>query len=129
MDLTARTCALCGKTVGGAEPAHAVRDKVICEECRGLVLATGPLPVLAYAGGAGRRRHWVWAAVAACLFVLALLASLVFTARRAAVERARAEQIRAMVAEQLSIAEAVAAKARADADAERARPAETRPGE
>src|SRR5687767_14419622 len=57
MDLTARTCALCGKAVGGAEPAHAVRDKVVCEECRRLVVATEPLPVLPYAGGAGRGRR------------------------------------------------------------------------
>ena len=131
MNLTAPTCALCGKTVGGAEPAHAVRDKVVCEECRSLVAATGPRPVLTYAGGAGRRRRRVWPAVAAGVFVAAVLALVAFTAQRAAVERARAEQMRALAAEQRARAEVVSAlaKAKADADAARARRAETRPAE
>jgi hypothetical protein len=127
MELTAPTCALCGKTVGGDEPAHAVRDKVICEECRRLVLATGPRPVLAYAGGGGRRRRWVWPAVAAGVFVAGVLVSLVFTAQHAA-ERARAEQMRALLAEQRARAAVMSALAKAE-DAARARPAETRPAE
>src|SRR5688500_18949760 len=127
MDLTAPTCALCGKTVGGAEPAHAVGDKVVCEECRRLVLAAGPRPVLAYAGGDGRRRRWVWAVLAAGVFVAAVLVSVVFIAQRAAVERARAEQMRALLAEQQAKAAVMSAQARAAEDAARARAAEARP--
>ena len=119
MDTPAGTCALCGKAVEGDEPAHAVHDKVICEACRGLVLVSGPRPVLPYADRGGRRRRWMWPAVATAV-AAAVIMSLVFTAQRAAVERARAEQLRALAAEQ---------RARADAEAARARRAETRPAE
>ena len=107
----ASACALCGKAVGGDEPAHAVRDKVICEECRRLVSASGPRQVLPYAGHGARRRRWLWPAIAAAVVVAALLSSLFLTARHAAVERARAAEMRALAAQQRALAEVVAAAA------------------
>ena len=114
------TCALCGRTVGGAEPAHAVRDKSVCEACRRLVSALEPRTVLPYAHPGERRRRWVWPTVAAVGVVLALAAGALVTARSVAIERARAQEMRALMAE---------AQARiAAAAATQSRPAATQPG-
>ena len=121
MDTPAPTCAVCGTTIVGNEAAHAVHDKFICGECLRLALETGPRPVLAYAGRDARRRRWGWPAVAgAALIVVAAAVSLLVTAQRAAVARARVEQMRALAAEQ---------RARAAAEAVAATLAATRPAD
>ena len=120
VDTPAPSCALCGKSLGGGETAHAVRDKFICGECRRLALATEPRPVLPYADRPISRRRWLWPAVAAAALAAAIAASLLLTAQRTAVARARAEQLRALAAEK---------QARAAAEAARGRAAETRPVE
>ena len=126
MDDAVRMCALCGKAVGGAEPAHAVRDKFICEACRGLVIGSEPRPVLPYADHRGRRRRrWLWPAVAGAAVVAIFAASLGFTAWRAAAARARDEQLRAAAVRAL----AAERSARAEAEAARERLAQTRPAE
>jgi hypothetical protein len=113
-------CALCGQAPDRAELAHVVRDKTICEACRRAVAGLEPRAVLPYADAdSGRRRGWVWPAVVAAVVAM-LLVSLLWTAQRAAVNRARAEQMRAIAAEQ---------QARAAAAAVRAKLAATRPAE
>ena len=120
METPAITCALCGEAVGDAEPAHAVRGKVVCQACRRLVLASEPRQVLPYAGPAGRRRRWLWTAVAAAVVVTILCTSLLLiNERRAAIQRVRFEEMRAIQAE---------ARAKAAADAQ-SRQAQTRPAE
>lgn len=114
------SCALCGKSVGVGETAHAVRGKFICGDCRRVVLATEPRPVLPYADRPLPRRRWLWPAVAAAALAAAIAASLLLTAQRTAVGRAQAEQLRALAAEK---------QAKAAAEAARARAAETRPVE
>ena len=121
MEPLATSCALCGKGVGGAEPAHAVHDKFVCEACRRAVAALEPRRVLPYADDAGRRRRWVWPMVAGGFVALLLVALLLVTAQRAAVQRARAEEMRALAAE---------AQARSAVEAALvARRAQTRPAE
>ena len=136
MNTSAPTCALCGRAVGDGEAARAVRDKFVCGECRRLVLATEPAPVLPYADRAVRRRRWLWPAVAAAALALAIAASLLITAQRVAMTRAREAQMRALLAEAQaravaeSQARAVAEmRARLAAEAVRAAPAQTQPAE
>jgi len=113
-------CALCGKDVGGAEPAHVVHDKVVCEACRRVVSALQPRRVLPYADQSVRRRRWVWPTVAAgALLALLFIVMLFVTAQRAA-QRARAEEMRALAAE-------AQARAAAEVAAALARPAQTQP--
>ena len=84
VNTSAPTCALCGQAVGGGEPARAVRDKFVCGECRRLVLATEPAPVLSYADRTVRKRRWLWPAVAAAALALAIAASLLLASQRVA---------------------------------------------
>ena len=119
MSSAAAICALCDRAIDGGGPAHAVGGKFICEACRQIVLAGGPRHVLPYAGGGpARHRRWLLPSLAA-IVVAALLLSLLFMARIAAVQRARAAELRALIAQQ---------NARAAAAAQ-ARPAATQPRE
>lgn len=102
-------CALCESTIDRAAAAHAVGGRFICEACRRLVLASEPRLVLPYADhGPPRRRRWLLPLVVA-MAVMAVLFSLLFVARNAAVRQARAAQMRALVAEQNARAAAAAA--------------------
>ena len=125
MNTSAPTCALCGQAVGGGDAARAVRDKFVCGECRRLVLATEPAPVLSYADRTVRERRWLWPAVAAVALALAIAASLLLASRRVAMARARDAQMRALAAERAA-AEAHA-RAAAAAEAVRATLAQTQP--
>ena len=107
MNSPAPSCALCDRTIDGATTAHAVHGKLVCEACRRLVLACEPRQVLPYADReVRRRRRWLLpAAVAAVVVVLAF--ALLLAARTAAVQRARAEEMRALAAERQARAAAV----------------------
>jgi hypothetical protein len=110
------TCALCKQPVGPGAASHAVRGKVICEACRRLVVAAEPRQVLPYADAGTRRRRWLLPAAGALGAVLLLVLALTFVARQAAVQRARAEEMRALLAERqarLAAQQAVAAQMRA----------------
>ena len=109
---SATTCALCGQVVGGGEAARAVRDKFVCGECRRLVLATEPAPVLSYAGRTVRKRRWLWPAAAGAALALAIAAALLLASQRVAVARAREAQMRALAAQRAAaVAQARAATA------------------
>jgi len=116
----ALTCALCGNAVNDPGRAAAVRDKLVCGECRRVVSASEPVRVLPYAGRETRWRQWLWPTAVTALL---LLATLLMTAQRhAAVARARAQEMRALAAE--ARAQAVAAAAAATVQS---RQAEARP--
>ena len=98
MDPTPQRCALCDQAVGGAAAACAVHGRLVCEACRGLVVAGAPRRVLPYAGPRpGRRRRWLLVVGAA---VPLLVVVLMLVARNAAEQRARAAEMRAVAAEQ-----------------------------
>jgi hypothetical protein len=128
MNSPRESCALCGHSICGSEPAHAVQDKVICDACRRAVAGLGPRPVLPYAGPGARRRRWAWPAIAVAAGVVVLGALLLLGARRVAVERARAEAMRALAARQQATTAAVQARLASEVEIA-ARPAETRPAE
>ena len=110
MNSPAPSCALCDRTIDDAATAHAVRGRFICEACTRLVLASEPRQVLPYADqGLTRRRRRLLPAFAA-IAVVALLFSLLLIARNTAERQARAEQMRALIAEQNARAAGVRAR-------------------
>ena len=121
MDPTPQRCALCDQAVGGAAAACAVHGRLVCEACRGLVVAGEPRRVLPYAGPRpGRRRRWLFVVgVAVPLLVVVMM----LVARNAAEQRARAAEMRALAADR----QAKTAALQALQAAARQRPPATQP--
>jgi hypothetical protein len=96
------TCALCEQPIDPAAPAHAVRDKVVCEACRQMVAAVGPRQVLPYAHP-GTRRRLVLPVLGALCAVLLLAAVVRFFVVQAQARRARDAEMRALLAQQQAV--------------------------